>query len=150
MLIPSPAGDGGDDDTAQGPSPGMAEPDAGAFPAFHTAPDFSAVGGVAPSPEAPAPAELPAQTPKMLHIPCPSGHVLETPEDMVGQDALCPFCNAQFRLRFDDSLERRREKELEEERRQARAARAWLNWSIAAAAVVVLGVILLFAIAASR
>lgn len=150
MLIPPP--DGGE--LPQDPSDGStsvdtpSSPSDGAFPALHTAPDFSVFGGVPPGQDADPP-EITAADPKVLHIPCPSGHVLETPEEMIGQDALCPFCNAQFRLRYDDSLERRRERELEEERRQARAARAWLNWSIAIAAVVVIGVILLFIVRAS-
>lgn len=153
MLIPSPTGEGTTGDVAEPPPEAASQADAAsdaAFPAFQAAPDFSAVGGVAPPQEAPDPAELPAQGPRTLHIPCPSGHVLETPEDMVGQDALCPFCNTQFRLRYDDSLEHQRERELEEERRQARTARAWLNWSIVTAAIVILGVILLFAVSASR
>ncbi|MFW5692914.1 MAG: hypothetical protein ACOCWL_01730 [Thermoguttaceae bacterium] len=153
MLIPSPTGEDSAEDAPEPPSPEPAAPEPSAgedFPAFQAAPDFSAVGGIGPPQEGIEPVQLPSQTPKTLHIPCPNGHVLETPEDMVGQDALCPFCNAQFRLRYDDSLEHRRERELEEERRQARAARAWLNWSIVTAAIVILGVILLFAISASR
>ncbi|MDY0166792.1 MAG: hypothetical protein RBS80_09630 [Thermoguttaceae bacterium] len=151
MLIPSPTGGDVSPETAPAEaSPGGAPgANADAFPTFSTAPDFAAIGGVAPTNEAPQEVELAPQAPKVLHIPCPRGHILETPEEMVGQDALCPFCNLQFRLRYDDSLEHRREKEEEEERRQQRAAKAWLNWSIAAAVVVILGVILLFIVRAS-
>lgn len=150
MLIPAPMETSPAPDLEPaGPASGeeaSPPPNGADAPAFTTAPDFSHIGGVGPTTEAPAEAELPAQTPKLLHIPCPQGHVLETPEEMVGQDALCPFCNLQFRLRYDDSLEHRREKEEEEARRQQRAAKAWLNWSIAAAVVVLLGVILLFVV----
>ncbi len=153
MLIPSPDGSDTPLDGAPGGVSAEAESspqqNSDAFPTFSTAPDFAAIGGVTPAGEAPVEAELPAQSPKLLHIPCPRGHVLETPEEMVGQDALCPFCNLQFRLRFDDSLEHRREKEEEEARRQQRAAKAWLNWSIAAAVVVLFGVILLFIVRAA-
>ena len=152
MIIPGPVG------VQSAPSPAQPDPEAegepspppggDTFPAFNAAPDFSVVGGVTPTNEAPTEAELPAQEPKILHIPCPKGHVLETPEEMIGQDALCPFCNLQFRLRYDDSLEYKREQEAEEERRQQRAARAWMNWSIAAAVAVVLSVILLFVLRA--
>ncbi len=154
MLIPSP---GGMEPPAE-PSPpsdgvgsaaGWPEPAGDAFPSLRGAPDFAALGGRTPSGAEEAAAGLTTQAPKVLHIPCPSGHVLETPEEMIGQEALCPFCNAQFRLRYDASLEHRRERELEEERRQARTARAWLHWSIAAAAVVLFGVILLFVVRAS-
>ena len=166
MVIPMPAGmqqapgpvqPSAPQEPEPAPPPGVEagantapSPTGEAFPAFNAAPDFSVIGGVTPTTEAPSEAELPAQQPKILHIPCPKGHILETPEDMVGQDALCPFCNLQFHLRYDDSLEYKREKEEEAERRQRRAERAWFNWSIAAAVVVLLGVTLLFIISASR
>ena len=86
----------------------------------------------------------------LLHIVCPNGHVLETPRDMLGNDAMCPFCEAQFRLRFEDSQEHRREKAEQLERREQKLGTAWMNWAIAAAVVVVLGVIVLAAIASSR
>lgn len=85
-----------------------------------------------------------------LHVLCPSGHELETPREMLGQDALCPYCQVQFRLRFEDSVEYRREKAAEEERRMAKASRAWMQWSIAAAAVVLVGLIIMIAVAASH
>jgi len=91
-----------------------------------------------------------AQRLNLLHIPCPRGHVLETPRDMLGQDALCPFCGTQFRLRFEDSREYRQEKAERRAVRDQKIGKAWMNWSIAAAVAVVLGVILLFAIAGSH
>jgi len=151
MFIPSPVGAQPPDSDVAAPSSGAPEtrPAGGdAFPRFDQPPDFSAIGGVGPAREMPSAAELPAQGPKVFHIPCPSGHVLETPEEMIGQDALCPFCKMPFRLRYEDSVEACREREAEEERRQQRAARAWLNWSIVAAAVVIFGVILLFLVRA--
>ena len=152
MLIPSPS--------APDPAPSAAGEASGASsdhgasnqaaasPALRRGPDFSALGE-APSDHDPAVAEMPLQPPEVLHIPCPNGHVLETPEEMVGEEALCPFCNTQFKLRYNASLEHLRQQEEEEERRERRAARAWLHWSIAAAAVVLLGVILLFVVRAS-
>ena len=75
--------------------------------------------------------------PGLLHIPCPNGHELETPVEMLGQDVLCPHCKAQFHLRRQDSIEAQREQELLDQRR----AEAWLRWSIAAAVIVVIGLI---------
>jgi cytoskeletal protein RodZ len=69
---------------------------------------------------------------------------------MLGQDALCPFCGVQFRLRWEDTREYRREKELEMERRLARQSKQWLQWSIAAAVVVIVALIIMIAIAASH
>jgi len=85
----------------------------------------------------------------VLHLVCPQGHQLETPREMLGQDAMCPYCQTVFRLRFEDSLEYRRQKEEERLRREQKLGRAWLHWSIAAAVVVVLGVLLLIVLAAA-
>jgi hypothetical protein len=68
---------------------------------------------------------------------------------MLGQDALCPYCQIQFRLRYEDSLEYRKEQAEEIERRERRLAKLWLQWSIGIAVVVVLGVIILSVLAAS-
>ena len=91
--------------------------------------------------------ELPAQEgmhegslempPDVVHIPCPNGHELETPVEMIGQEVLCPHCGVQFRLRQENSVEYRREREIIEQR----AARLWFNWAIAAAVLV--GILLL-------
>jgi len=69
---------------------------------------------------------------------------------MLGQEALCPFCQVQFRLRWEDSLEYRREKQLEVERRLARQSKLWMQWSIAAAVAVLIALIIMIAIAASH
>jgi hypothetical protein len=69
---------------------------------------------------------------------------------MVGEDAICPFCQVQFRLRYENSLEYRKQRQAERERRELERGRAWMQWSLAIAAVVVLGVILLIAASVSR
>src|SRR6185295_16379274 len=76
----------------------------------------------APAPEPPPPEPQPEPEPekppeqRVVRIPCPNGHELETPSDMFGQQALCPYCNTQFELRFEDSLEYKAE--LAEAKRQ--------------------------------
>ena len=72
--------------------------------------------------------------PRDLHIPCPNGHILDTPLDMLGQEVLCPHCQAQFRLRREDSLE----DQVEQERRDHKRGEKWLIWSIVAAVAVLL------------
>jgi hypothetical protein len=81
----------------------------------------------------------------VLHIPCPNGHELESPLQMLGQEVLCPHCGAQFLLRREDSVEVRQEEELREQRR----AEAWLRWSIAAAVIVLAGLLAMIFIAHS-
>jgi hypothetical protein len=72
-----------------------------------------------------------------LHIPCPNGHELETPLDMIGEKALCPHCGVQFRLKREKSIEYLREQELLDRKR----ARFWFQLAILAASFV--GVLLL-------
>ncbi|RIK81008.1 MAG: hypothetical protein DCC68_09715 [Planctomycetota bacterium] len=91
-------------------------------------------------------ADEPAE-PRLLHIPCPNGHELETPEDMLGQEVLCPHCNAQFKLREKDSIEFRRKRQAEIERMHHKQAKNWMNWAIALGVIVVLGVIGMIVIA---
>ena len=73
----------------------------------------------------------------MLHIPCPNGHELETPLDMVGQRAMCPHCGVEFRLKRERSVEYQRQQEILERRR----AKFWFQLAIVVAGFV--GVVLL-------
>lgn len=83
----------------------------------------------------------------VVHVICPNGHQLETPRDMLGQEAMCPFCQSQFRLRFEDSVEGREEKARRRAKQEEKLAKAWLNWTIGIAFVVVVGVITMIAMA---
>lgn len=92
----------------------------------------------------PSPAvELASDQEKLLHIPCPNGHVLDTPRDMLDQLVMCPHCEAEFRLRESDSQEYQRRKQLQEESRERRSGQLWMNWSVVIAVIVVLGLALL-------
>lgn len=91
-----------------------------------------------------------AERQRPVHIPCPAGHVLETPQDMLGRDAMCPFCSQVFRLEFQNSLEYREEQQHRAAREAERAARFWLQWAVAAAIVTVGGLILLIVSASQR
>ncbi|NMC21349.1 MAG: hypothetical protein GYA33_13135 [Thermogutta sp.] len=96
------------------------------------------------------PLESAAEGRGAVHIPCPAGHVLETPQDMLGSDAMCPFCGQVFRLELRNSLEYRQEEEQRAAREAERAARFWLRCAIAAAIVTVGGLILLIVLTAQR
>lgn len=84
--------------------------------------------------------------PELLHIDCPNGHELEVPREMLNQDALCPKCEVQFRLRESDSVEYQRKKQVEKETRERRIENAWLNWTIALGIFVVLFLIVIWAL----
>ena len=90
----------------------------------------------AASQPAAAPVEEKPPEPELLHIPCPNGHELETPVDMLDQDVLCPQCQAQFTLRRRDSVEFKKKKEEEDRIREAKANTLALNAAIIAAVLV--------------
>ena len=78
-----------------------------------------------------------AERESLLHIPCPNGHELEVPLNMIGHRALCPHCRVEFRLRRDKSVEYLRQQEVIDRRR----ARFWFQLSIVVASFV--GVVIL-------
>lgn len=113
---------------------------------------FAALAAVAQAAEAEAegppepPAEAPPMEPAVLHIPCPKGHVLETPEDMLDQEVLCPHCQTQFVLRRRNSVEYRQKKEEEERIREIKTGNFWLNLAIVVVVLVVLGLVALIVV----
>ena len=94
----------------------------------------------APPPEPEKPKE--PEVPQVVNIPCPKGHLLETPSDILGQVALCPYCNAQFELRYEDSVEYREEREAAAKKREEELNALWVKWTIRAA----IGVAVMFAL----
>ncbi|HVW36866.1 MAG TPA: hypothetical protein VHB99_06160 [Pirellulales bacterium] len=97
--------------------------------------------GEAPPAEESKPAEPEKKEPRIVRIPCPQGHELQTPMDMVNQDVLCPICNTQFHLRYEDSLEFKEEQAELRRRKSEQLNQAALKWSIIAAVVVVLSIV---------
>jgi hypothetical protein len=79
----------------------------------------------------------------VVHIPCPNGHELETPLDMIGEQVMCPHCRARFVLREEDSVEYR----IREENLEQRRARFWLTWAITAAVLVGIFMLTMFIMA---
>lgn len=132
FIIPAPIAP-----AATSPLPGQIAPEnpsgqsGGGFPDIHTG------GSRAPA----KPFEM--KEPELLHIPCPNGHVLETPIEMLDQDVLCPHCQSQFQLRRKDSQEFKRKKQLERERREHRVGKAWFNWAVVVVVLVLLGLVVL-------
>ncbi len=77
---------------------------------------------------------------ELLHIPCPNGHELETPLEMIGQRALCPHCGVEFRLRREKSVEYQRQQELLDRRR----GKFWFQLAVMAAGFVGFVLIVMF------
>lgn len=84
-----------------------------------------------------------AMSESMLHIPCPNGHQLDVPHDMLDQMAMCPHCGAQFRLTREKSIEYIHEQELIDRRR----GDFWFKLAIVAGSVVAIMLILMVAAA---
>jgi len=81
----------------------------------------------------------------VLHIPCPEcKELLETPEEMLDQDVMCPHCEAQFQLRRRDSLEFKRKKEQQQQLKEHKAGKAWFNWAIVVVVLVLAFLVFLF------
>lgn len=130
------------------PMPPAAEPEAPVgdrFAALAAAAQAAEADAQAEQPPEPA-AEAPPVEPAVLHIPCPKGHVLETPEDMLDQEVLCPHCRTQFVLRRRNSAEYRQKKEEEERQREIKVGNFWLNMAIVTVILVVLGLVALIVV----
>jgi hypothetical protein len=68
---------------------------------------------------------------------------------MIGQQAVCPTCNAVFELRLEDSREYQQEQELLRQQKEAEEAEKWLRRAIWAAVFIVaslIGMTVLYAV----
>ena len=79
----------------------------------------------------------------VVHIPCPNGHELETPLEMIGLEALCPYCRIKFRLRNQDSFEFKHQQAILD----AKRARLWFNIAVITATAVGLGLVVMMIVA---
>jgi rubredoxin len=79
--------------------------------------------------------------PRILHIPCPNGHELETPHEMLDQHVMCPHCGVQYRLREQDSVEYRRMQQDKLEAKERKTGKIWLNWAVLITVLVLLGLL---------
>ena len=157
-LAPGPFVGGAAQSAGAAPQSG---PDAG-FPFIQTEPPSAPAASTTAPPEPPAatatpPAQPAAQEekkePRIVRSPCPQGHELQTPMDMVNQEVLCPVCGTQFYLRYEDSIEFKQEQAELRRRKAEHLNQAALKWSIVAAVVIVLtilGMIVYLAMRAPR
>lgn len=152
MIVPVVTPQTGAPMPAEQPMPGQGWSTAypGAAPAPYTAVPYVAPEAAAPAaepmpqvqepappaePEPPPPPKEPEE-PQTVRILCPNGHELHTPVDMIGMQAACPECKAEFLLRYEDSLEYIEKKKAERKKRDEAFNEAALKWSIVAAVLV--------------
>lgn len=137
-----------DDPARAQPAAGPPEP-----PPDETVPEIRTGGKVGTDSPAEVAAQLglvDAQQRDLLHIACPKGHVLETPREMLGQRAMCPYCQAEFRLRLEDSQEHRRQTAERRQRQEQKLGKAWMHRAIVSAVLVILALVLMIAMAVWR
>lgn len=121
-------------------APGAAPQDAAGYGGFAPQPGTGSLDFNSSSQEA---------TPEIVHIPCPNqqcpyhGQAMEVPSNMMGQDVMCPLCQTAYTLRYEESVEYISRKEEFLRRKEERFAKSALNWAIAAAIVVVLGLVVM-------
>ena len=100
-----------------------------------------ASGGLAPAAE-PEPVAV-EKPPALLHIRCPSGHLVKAKSDLLGKTGRCPACKKTFVLRYEDSVEFQRRTQKIMRREETKSGQAWLAWSFLAAFFVLAGLVAL-------
>jgi len=83
----------------------------------------------------------PQDSPKVLHIRCPSGHLVKAKSDLLGKNGRCPACKKTFELRYEDSVEFQRRKEKILRREENKTGRAWIAGALLAAFLVFAGLV---------
>ncbi len=135
------------------PAPSMPvtfEPSAGNQDFLQSAPKVSAEqpwsAGSQPAPDflqsVPASSEEAAENrPTLLHIRCPSGHLVKATSDLLGKNGRCPACKKTFELRYEDSVEFQRRTQKILHREEIKTGQAWIAWAFLAAFFVFAGLV---------
>lgn len=84
---------------------------------------------------------VPQDPPKVLHIRCPSGHLVKAKSDLLGKNGRCPACKKTFELRYEDSVEFQRRKEKILRREENKTSQAWIAGALLAAFLVFTGLV---------
>jgi hypothetical protein len=139
-LLPAPSFTGGAPAAMDFSAPSMPLP---AFQPMAGAQDFlQAAPRVA---EAPTGAAAPQNPPKVLHIRCPSGHLVKVKSNLLGRNGRCPVCKETFELRYEDRVEvpRRKEKTIVKREDETKSGKAWIAWALLGAFVGIAGLVAL-------
>lgn len=81
--------------------------------------------------------------PEVLQVLCPRGHVLDTPEEMLGTEVICPHCRVKFTPTVERSVPYLRTKQRYEAQKEESRGRFWLGIAIVAATVVLMTFVVL-------
>jgi len=102
-----------------------------------------------PLPAAAQEETAPGEPPKVLHIRCPSGHLVKAGSDLLGKNGRCPACKKTFELRYEDSVEFQRRKEKILRREEIKTAKTWVAWAFLAAFLLFAGLVALMLVLSS-
>ena len=144
IIVPAPAPHDSAEQPASSPPP-LQVPSPSASPITNVSASKSPPAGETKAAETEITATIAVTSaePELYHIPCPQGHELETPRDMLEKFAMCPQCGEKFRLRRVKSIEYRHQQEGEEELRLKRQERFWTRFAIGVLTLCLLVIALL-------
>ena len=77
----------------------------------------------------------------ILHSVCPNGHILEIEREMLGERAMCPYCNTAFSITLERTVEYLEKQKREAEREDNKLAKFWSQWAIVAAVLAAIFII---------
>ena len=144
-LLPTPSfpGETLPETTPPAPAPTFA-PSAGGQDFLQSAPGYQFAGFESTTPDpAVSPTAARRPPPKVLHIRCPSGHLVKARSDLLGKNGRCPACKTTFELRYEDSIEFQRRTGKILHRDETKTGRAWIAWAFLAAFIVFAGLVAL-------
>ena len=72
------------------------------------------------------------------------------PPEMLEQEVLCPHCGAQFRLRQKDSVEFKRKRQEEQEKKDAKSGKFWFNTAVIVGTLILIFVAVLIFMTAGK
>ncbi len=90
------------------------------------------------------------QTNKILHSICPSGHILEIDRDMIGQQAMCPYCRKTFDIRLEKTVEYLNKKKKAEALADTKMARFYFQFAIIGAVLAVIFIVIMICLMIGR
>ena len=85
-----------------------------------------------------------------LHCLCPTGHSLEIDRKMIGQKAMCPYCQKTFVITLERTVEYINKKKHAEELEDKKMAKFWFQWAIVAIVLAVIFIVVMIALSVSH
>lgn len=85
-----------------------------------------------------------------LHSLCPMGHSLEINRDMIGQKAMCPYCQKTFVITLERTVEYINKKMRTEELEDKKMAKFWFQWAIVAIVLAVIFIVVMIILGVSH